>query len=227
MGEQQGHDFSTPVIIEGYPRQERVNGIWANIEKWRIHVDHLEDYLPANNESDEEGRIPGKVTVVPVPAFSGVVEVSFPWKKPETVSLGSIDRPEGSVIFESEAVLTEKNPESHPDWDGADAATQEKIKKNVASFSFVTVTFKRSEIKNKSSFEFTESELLGNVNLKENPTGLTNPTANKWMNMGKTIHWEMGENLEVIETWRYDQNEWEGMITSAPGDLNKFIAKVK
>jgi hypothetical protein len=59
-----------------------------------------------------------------------------------------------------------------------------------------------------SSFTWSEANLIASIGNEENPTGMTSPTAGKWLRVGLSIRTD-GDLTEIAKTWRYSRVGWK------------------
>lgn len=59
-----------------------------------------------------------------------------------------------------------------------------------------------------ASFVWSEANIIGTVGTRQAPTGMTSPTANKWLHAGRQIV-EQGESVIVRDTYQYAANGWD------------------
>lgn len=225
---QVGNDFSARQDIPGYPQRTRSNGVWSKVEKFRIQTALVETNIPAPDAVDSNGLAIRTVDIVDkIEGFPGVSEVTLTWGGEDTsggASWNGVDN-DSSVVYSTETNRQEKNIESHPDWDLLTDEQQKKLRRAYPVFTLVTVTFRATRRRNKRSFTFTEAEIIGNVDKILPPPALADASVKCWMNMGKQITFTKGENIEIVESWQYDKNEWAGTIKSDT-NLAAIVAKL-
>jgi len=64
-------------------------------------------------------------------------------------------------------------------------------------------------IENVASFVFSEANIVENVGKREAPTGMTTPTAGKWLKTRLSITQEGGRFIQT-EEWAYASAAWDG-----------------
>ena len=127
--------------------------------------------------------------------------------------------PVGTVLYEADANAVERPIEQHPSFSaGASiydvngvlttgASTTGTLvtpyvgglKYGVTSYLVPAPTFTRTEIL--SSFTFSEANIVAAVGTRNAPTGMTSPTANKWLKTRLSIR-KTGKVIEKSETWQ-------------------------
>ena len=210
-----GHKFDTPVSMAGYPLKRRdENGIWQKEERFRIQTGLQGNYIPTHGSTNSEGMVINGVEINEgLEGFPGISEVALTWKYPDINSTWNGSSNEYGTTYESDATRAEKRIEEHPDWPTLSADDQTTLKGAFSTFVLVTITYRKIQKKKKSSFRFTEEEIVGNVNQTEAPSGLSGATAAKWMNYGKSIRFIKGDSVEITESWQYDWFNWKGAVT--------------
>lgn len=212
---QVGHDFTTPVFQTGYPKYARdENDNWTRDESFYIRKDLRDSYIPAVGSMDGEGYLSSTVNIEEgVPGFPDICRVDIHYKKFSFSESYNNDGYGSKVTQESTVNRVEKKIEEHPGWKSLTAEEQATLKGYAPTFVLVTVVYRRVEEVQKSSYKFRESDIIKNVNVIENPEGLLNASANKWMKTARTMRWTKGENLVITDTWQYDEYEWRGTVT--------------
>ena len=66
-------------------------------------------------------------------------------------------------------------------------------------------TYRRSEVLD--DFTFSEENIINDVGKIMDPTGMSGPTAKKWLKVGFSVR-QAGVKFEQTETWQYADNEW-------------------
>jgi len=107
------------------------------------------------------------------------------------------DLPAGTVFLESSSNRNEIEVEEYIG--GADFKQTTR--------AVVEATFTRTEVFTSVGWEWTQAIVIGNLNVRENPAGMTFATANAWLNIGRQISQE-GDKIIVVETWAYNPQLW-------------------
>lgn len=133
--------------------------------------------------------------------------------------------PVGTVTYEADANAIEIPIEQHPKYNYIASKTDENgiytpvltdggtdyPFPGVTSYLVPQPTFTRTEVM--SSFTFTEANIIENVGLINNPTGMTSPTSGKWLKTRLSIR-KNGNVVEKNETWQYNSADWKTPIYS-------------
>lgn len=221
-----GHDFKTPLPAEGYPKRTRTNGIWKRQEKFYIRRDLAERHIPAIGTVDAENFVVGTVEVVEqLHGYPDVEEVTIDWEAVDSNFTWNGSNNNADLVCESNTSRTERRIEEHPDWKSLTEEEQKLLRSVYSTFTLISVTFRCTETIAKRNYRFTEEDIVGNVNTIEVPPYLKNAHAGNWMNMGRTVRWTKGENVEITETWQYDMYGWGGTVTPS-SNLKDIIANL-
>ncbi len=119
--------------------------------------------------------------------------------------------PAGTVTYEADANMIDIPIEQHPDFSSGSSTYDDagnlivpcintELKPGVTSYQVPCPTFTRSEVL--SSFTFSEANIISAVGTRNAPTGMTSPTANKWLKTRLSIR-KNGNVVEKSETWQY------------------------
>lgn len=74
-----------------------------------------------------------------------------------------------------------------------------------------TVEYSRRSVE--SSFTWSEANVVSGVGKRQDPTGMTSPTANRWLKVERAAtELASGGDVELTETWQYDENGWNTTI---------------
>lgn len=129
--------------------------------------------------------------------------------------------PVGTIIFEADANPIEIPIEQHPNFSPGQSQYDDAgnivtpyvngLKPGVTSYQVPQPTFTRTEIL--SSFTFSEANIISNVGKRNAPTGMTSPTANKWLKTRLSLR-QSGNVVEKTESWQYAGNGWDTDIYS-------------
>jgi len=95
----------------------------------------------------------------------------------------------------------------NPNW----SISWEDSKPGYESFIVPQPTYTYTQIVN--SFTFSESNIVDNVGTINSPTGMTSPSANKWLKTSKTVT-PQGGKFQITETWQYASNGWDTEVYS-------------
>ncbi len=107
---------------------------------------------------------------------SGVVATSFPiWQHPDIVN------PNGYETNEAPIFGTTAFP-------------------GVDSYFAPSATYTYETVEN--SFSFSESNILDNVGIPDNPTGMTSVIDGAWLKVGKDVR-QNGDKYSIVETWQH------------------------
>jgi len=108
------------------------------------------------------------------------------------------DLPIGTVFLESSSNRNEIEVEEY-----AGNAEYVSVKKAV-----IEATFTRTEIIAASGWSWTQANVIGNINVKQAPTGMAGtPTVDAWLNVGRQVSQE-GDKIIVVDTWAYNPDLW-------------------
>jgi hypothetical protein len=152
------------------------------------------------------------------------VELVYEPSSPGDPSTG----PAGTITFETDSNVIEIPIQQHPAYYAADSyrdadgvfhaflfdngsgppATDHP---GVESYLVPQPTFTRTEVL--SSFTFSEANIISAVGTRNAPTGMTSPTANKWLKMRLSIR-KSGNVVEKSESWQYASGGWDAHIYS-------------
>jgi hypothetical protein len=154
------------------------------------------------------------------------VELVYEPSSPGDPSTG----PVGTITFEADSNAIEVPIQQHPniylsscyrDEDGvyhaflspsAPGARDTAVDHpGVESYLVPQPTFTRTEVL--SSFTFTEANIISAVGTRNAPTGMTSPTADKWLKMRLSLR-KSGNVVEKAETWQYAAAGWDTSIYS-------------
>lgn len=209
------YDFLTPVYEEGYPKRTRdEDGKWTREERFLIHSSVEDTFIPAVRASSGDLNLVSVEVDDSIAGFPDIHRVTLKWGVPEIEASGwNGIGTNTDYSYESDSQRTEKRLAEHPGMaaitDDADRALLEKY---YPVFVVITVTFRKITRIEKGSFTFSESTIIGNTNLKETPEDIADATANRWMNLGRSIRFTAGEYVEITDSWQYDLYEWKGAI---------------
>lgn len=124
--------------------------------------------------------------------------------------------PAGTVTQEADANPIEIPIQQHPNyspgasyWDKdgvlhAFIGGNEKI--GIEAYMVPQPTYTRTEVL--ASFTFSEANIIANVGTIEAPTGMTSPTAGKWLKTRLSIR-KSGSVVEKSESWQYATAGWD------------------
>jgi hypothetical protein len=127
--------------------------------------------------------------------------------------------PAGTITYEADANAIEIPIQQHPsyspgtsyrDADGvfhAFLGANEKI--GVEAYLLPQPTFTRTEVL--SSFTFSEANIISGVGTINAPTGMTSPTAGKWLKTRLSVR-KSGSVVEKSESWQYASGGWDADI---------------
>jgi hypothetical protein len=94
---------------------------------------------------------------------------------------------------------------------GNHSKSWETTKPGVTSFIAPQPTYTYTQIV--SNFTFSESNIVENVGTIDSPTGMSSPSANKWLKTSKTVT-PQGDKYQITETWQYSASGWDTDIYS-------------
>jgi hypothetical protein len=134
--------------------------------------------------------------------------------------------PVGTVTLEADANAIEVPIQQHPNYYGSDSyrdaegvfhaflkagggAPGGTDNPGVESYMVPQPTFTRTEVL--SSFTFTEANIISAVGTRNAPTGMTSPTADRWLKMRLSIR-KSGNVVEKSESWQYASAGWNTLI---------------
>lgn len=211
----ENNGVSALVIQKGYPRATRgTDGLWqleflywANKSTALSLIPSHEAAPPEPWNSDYSGLKLKEVSISPSnsPYF---VWVTLIYQDPES-SGSTSSRTAGDVIQESRAAFQEVAIE-----DSRLGLSQSQIDSYIAqgvtSKSVYTLTYTRTEYFN--SFTFTEANMVDMVGRIDTPTGVTTPTANAWLQSGRSVRKSSDSLYEVTDEWTYDKGLWDTTI---------------
>lgn len=98
--------------------------------------------------------------------------------------------------------------EQHPDY-GTWTAAQKASLAGVTSYLLPNPTFTRTTFV--TTWSWTESAVVENVGKLEDPTGMTSPTASKWLKVAYDVR-EVGGGWEITEVWQYASKGWSTLV---------------
>ncbi len=140
---------------------------------------------------------------------------------PKEVNVGGTPPPVGTIWFEADANPIEIPIQQHLNYESEhsyrdDSGTFHAFLSatdhpGVESFLMPQPTFTRYEILN--AFTFSEANIIAAVGTRNSPTGMTSPTANKWLKTRFSIR-QSGSVYEKAETWQYASAGWDDHIYS-------------
>ena len=226
-----GDDFSAPVYAEGYPVSTRdEDGNWERQEKFYIQKTLKNNYIPDSGTVDDDGFMIRSVEINEgLVGFPDVCEVILIWGGQNFGTSWNGSNNSNETTYESDTARAEKRIEEHPGWSGLSQEDQELLRKYYPSFAILTVTFRKTQRKRRSSFKFTEDEVIGKVGRLDSPSGLRNASAKKWLNYGRSIRFVKGDSVEITESWQYDLYEWQGSLRPdvTMDDIVKWLKKYR
>ncbi len=202
-----GNDGSTLVIQPGFPiKRQTPDAKWEIEFLYWTAKDGAEALLPspgaASTEAGHTGLLLQDVEIFPSEDPTAVF-VRLIYRDPDVIL-----RQVGTTIRESEAAIQEVPIEHKTGLTDPEKATLKAA--GVKSFIVPSVTYSRTTFS--SSFTFTEANLVDGVGLIDNaPTGMTAPTANRWLKTALTVR-KAGSDVEVRNTWMYDTNGWSTVL---------------
>lgn len=209
-------DFLTPVYEDGYPKRTRdEDGKWTKEERFYIKKTVADTFIPEPRASNGSGlNLIGVEVDDGITGYPDLCRVTLKWGVPEIVASGwNGIGTNTDYSYESDSQRTEKRLAEHPGMAAiTDEADRALLEKYYPVFVVVTVTFRKITRIEKGSFNFTEAVIVGNTNVKEVPEDIADATANRWMNLGRSIRFTAGEYVEITDSWQYDLYEWKGAI---------------
>lgn len=209
MAEHHGNAGTALVLQPGYPiKQRQSDGTWQVT------------YLYWCAKSSAYGLAPAYGAGIPSPEssdHSGLVAYEIeirPHEIPERVLMRVVYRDPTSVITpdtpaendeikESEATLREEYVDRVTNGSSADADTAKDNKEILVPIASV----RYSRTLYKSSFTWSEAEIVKCIGGLQDPVGLSSPTANAWLKVGRTVR-QTGDLYEIRDTWEYDSLGW-------------------
>jgi hypothetical protein len=129
--------------------------------------------------------------------------------------------PVGTITFETDANAMAFPIEQHPGFQPSSSLYENGVlitpyvgtalKPGVMEYYIPQPTFTRTEVL--SSFTFSEANIISAVGTRNAPTGMTGPTAGKWLKMRLAVR-KSGNVVEKTETWQYASGGWDTDIYS-------------
>ena len=122
------------------------------------------------------------------------------------------------TTYDSDTNATETPIWQHPDCDNPDGWKTEENpiidgveqSGNLQAYLTPAPTFTRTRSVNAATL--SQSDVIGDVGKIEAPTGLTSPTAGRWLNVAKNIT-NNGEVMTIRETWQYNpEGVWNDKV---------------
>lgn len=140
---------------------------------------------------------------------------------PNNGSSSGVVGPVGTITYESDANAIEIPIQQHPNYSpgssyrDSDGIFHAFLSGNdhpgVESYMVPQPTFTRTEVL--SSFTFSEANIISAVGTRNAPTGMTSPTAGKWLKTRLAIR-ASGSVVEKSESWQYASAGWDADIYS-------------
>lgn len=226
-----GNDFSVPVYAEGYPVSTRdEDGNWERQEKFYIQKSLKDNYIPAYGTENGDGLMIRSVEINEgLAGFPDVCEVLLIWGGLDSGASWNGSSNDNETTYESDTARAEKRIEEHPGWEKLAEKDQELLRKYYPNFAVLTVTFRKTQRKRRSRFNFTENEIVGKVGRLDYPDGLRHADPKKWLNYGRSIRFVKGDSVEITESWQYDLYEWQGSLRPdvTMNDIVKWLKKYR
>lgn len=205
-----GIDTSTKVLQPGYPKMNR-----DEAGRWAL------EYLYAVAKSAFLTEAPAHGSLAPAPedvlftivTCSGVelividgdphnVYMRVMYVQPSARSTVS-----GSeTVRSSSAAFLQRNVDELGLNDAQVAALKDK---KVIAVPVFTVSYRQRS--HSAAFAWTEANVVDGVGKRENPDGMTTPTADLWLKTERNIS-EVEGGVEIDDAWTYDENGWDTVI---------------
>jgi hypothetical protein len=116
----------------------------------------------------------------------------------------------GTVVHSSDSNVMEIPIEQHPDY----SVTWEALKPGVTSFISPQPTYRYEKSYAAGSVTFNEGTIISTVGKRVAPTGMTSPTTDKWLHVGRSIS-EQGDSVLIADVYQYAANGWDTDIYPA------------
>ena len=223
-----GNGLTAAVTSKNSPEiRETENGteyVYRKVQKKGVAIGIA--FGTANTDANYTGTVLKGINHLATPG-GGYETIELIYSDPVPGSPGT--PPVGTVIQEGRANSIERPIEQHPDFVASTSvydvngvltvgAFEEgtlvtpyvgtELKYGVTSYMTPAPTYTRTEIL--SSFTFSEANLIAAVGTICDPTGLTSPTAGKWLKTELSLR-KIGKVVEKAETWQHSGlfNAWD------------------
>lgn len=215
-----GQQYAEPQLQPGYPRNVRdETGAWVREYVYLVALANVYDHIPAPNAVDP--TTPAAISTLPL-IIKGIDIVENPAGKPGlaelTLRYGTQDQDVGTshqpgvIITETDGQIEEKPIEEHPQYSSLSEANKKKLKSAFKTFSYGTITYTRTETRDRRQFRISEENAIEGLNATGAPTGMDNATADKWMKFRRRLKKEKA-SVEITDEWVYNATGWADTIT--------------
>lgn len=210
---------SGPFDLPGYPEKDsKEGGAWTVTERYWVDADNVTSSLPAHGATTnqhgatvtdpdgntltcrrrlvQQGNSPD-TRIVELTYSRTTEQLIFkrPADNPRQVRLSHMDAP----INDARLLDSNGGPFTQAQIDDAVAEEYETLPLPVAEYTYTDVN---------ASFVWSEANITANLFAKNTPTGISSPTAGKWLLVGREI--DETENETVIRTnWNFCNSGWK------------------
>jgi len=208
---------SSLVLYPSQPTRSRnSSGTWTLKYKYWCKSSAAKDSgddgdLPANASAPPDGDFSdlelNQVTVTPQVQNPSMVDVELTYTLPN--SSPSFPLSEGEVRFESDVTLQDADIiEKAIEDEWSESAKEDAIvTRQKKTYLAPVPTFRR--IENAASVSFSEANIIENVGVRDTPTGMISPTADKWIKSRKSMV-QQGSRTLITQEWWYSTSAWAG-----------------
>ena len=205
-------DGSQLVEYASQPTKTRdANDNYTLTYKYWCKRDLAEGLLPASGSNPPGGVHPtlelNQVTITPQATNPKIVDVELIYNEP---NLGPwIPTLPGEIRFESDTGVQDANlPQRLVDVGASEADKNEVLNDQKKKTYLAPVPIFR-RIENAGAFTWSEANIVENVGKREAPTGMTSPTAGKWLKTRRSVS-QQGARYIITEEWAYSTAAWDG-----------------
>ncbi len=199
-------------IYPSYPQKTRdTSDNWILTYKYWCQASQAESLLPATGSAPPGGIHTTldltAVTITPKTDNPKMVDIEIIYTEPNFSPWVPVQP--GEVRYESDAGVQDANIAQRlidlgsSESDKNDAINDLKKKTYLAPVPI----FRR--IENMSSLAWTEANIVENVGKRQDPTGMTSPSAGKWLKTRRSIQ-SQGTRQIMTEEWAYSTSAWDG-----------------
>jgi hypothetical protein len=207
-----GHTLAVKQKLPGYPRKSRDEaGRWSLEYMYNVTVADAYTQAPAHNSappSPENTDFPTLIcTGVEISPgndpLNAVMRVTY------TTPGTSGPLPVGTTLRSSTTAMVER---AIDEITSLTASQVENLKaKGRRTVPYFTVSYRRRSID--AAFTWNQASIISGVGARSAPTGMTSPTANKWLKTERNLNeLESAGDVEVEDVWMYDENGWDTTV---------------
>jgi hypothetical protein len=209
VGSQTG---SSLVAYPSQPSKTRdANGNWTLVYKYWCLRTSAESLLPANGDAPPGGVHStlelSQAQVTPQLQNPEIVDVELTYTAPNRGYAFPV-KP-GEIRFEADTTVADANIIQKLIANGASEAEKNEVLNDLHKKTYLAPVPIFRRIENKSSFTWSEANIIADVGLRSTPTGMTSPTAGKWLKTRLSVQ-QQGTRAIVTEEWAYSTNAWDG-----------------